>query len=84
MASPSSVITLGYGSWGSVNLVPTLGYGINAVIAVTRSPTYRPGFGLPGDSYRPTAPATPVSPRPAFARNPASTYRPGNPLTIGE
>jgi hypothetical protein len=27
MASPSSVITFGYGSWGSVNLVPTLGFG---------------------------------------------------------
>ena len=26
-ASPSSVLTLGYGDWGSVNLVPTLGYG---------------------------------------------------------
>lgn len=27
MASPSTVITLGYGSFGSVNLVTTLGYG---------------------------------------------------------
>lgn len=31
MASPSTVITLGYGSFGSVNLVPTLGYGISQV-----------------------------------------------------
>lgn len=28
MASPSTVITLGYGSFGSVNLLPTLGYGV--------------------------------------------------------
>jgi hypothetical protein len=28
MASPSTVITLGFGSFGSVNLLPTLGYGI--------------------------------------------------------
>ena len=34
MASPSTVITLGYGTFGSVNLVPTLGYGSSAVIAV--------------------------------------------------
>lgn len=27
MASPSTVITLGFGSFGSVNLLPTLGYG---------------------------------------------------------
>lgn len=27
MSSPSTVITLGYGSFGSVNLIPTLGYG---------------------------------------------------------
>lgn len=26
MASPSTVITFGYGSFGSVNLVPTLGF----------------------------------------------------------
>ena len=73
MASPSTVISEGFGSWGSVNLLPTLGFGINTLIPVTRSPTYRP-----------TAPATPTSPRPAFARNPASTYRPSNPLPISE
>lgn len=27
MASPSTVLTLGYGTFGDVNLVPTLGYG---------------------------------------------------------
>lgn len=27
MASPSTVITMGYGSFGSVNLIPTLGFG---------------------------------------------------------
>lgn len=30
--SPSSVISLGFGSWGSVGLVLTLGLGINAVV----------------------------------------------------
>jgi hypothetical protein len=30
MASPSTVITMGFGSFGSVNLLPTLGYGIGA------------------------------------------------------
>ncbi len=28
MASPSTIITLGFGSFGGVNLLPTLGYGI--------------------------------------------------------
>ncbi len=32
MASPSTVLTRGYGSWGGVNLLPTLGYGIGAAI----------------------------------------------------
>lgn len=35
MASPSTVITLGYGSFGSVNLVPTLGYGIGVAVEST-------------------------------------------------
>lgn len=35
MASPSTVITLGYGSFGSVNLLPTLGYGSNNSNPVT-------------------------------------------------
>jgi hypothetical protein len=35
MASPSTVITLGYGSFGSVNLVPTLGYGISTAVIVS-------------------------------------------------
>ena len=29
-ATPSTVITMGYGSFGSVNLLPTLGYGQGA------------------------------------------------------
>lgn len=33
-ASPSTVITLGYGSFGSVNLVPTLGYGIGEPVVL--------------------------------------------------
>ena len=32
--SPSSVITLGYGSWGSTGLVLTLGYGIGVAAVV--------------------------------------------------
>lgn len=27
MASPSTVVSLGYGSFGSINLLPTLGFG---------------------------------------------------------
>jgi hypothetical protein len=32
--SPSSVITLGYGAWGSTGLVVTLGYGIGAAAVI--------------------------------------------------
>lgn len=32
--SIASVATRGYGTWGSVNLVPTLGYGIGAAVAI--------------------------------------------------
>lgn len=41
MASPSTVITEGYGSFGSVNLLPTLGYGIGsgAVVSGTGAAT---------------------------------------------
>lgn len=35
MASPSTVISLGYGSWGTVNDVITLGYGIEEVAVVS-------------------------------------------------
>lgn len=35
MASPSSVLSLGLGSWGSVNLLPTLGYGVGEAVVVT-------------------------------------------------
>ena len=30
MASIATVVTMGYGSFGSVNVLPTLGYGIGA------------------------------------------------------
>jgi hypothetical protein len=39
--SPSSVITLGYGAWGSTGLVLTLGYGIGAAVAETPTPVWR-------------------------------------------
>lgn len=42
MASPSSVLTLGFGPWGSVNLLPTLGYGAVAV-ADSTWPVYAAG-----------------------------------------
>jgi hypothetical protein len=32
--SPSSVISMGYGSWGSPGLVLTLGYGIGAAAVI--------------------------------------------------
>ena len=32
--TPSSVLTMGYGTWGSTGLVLTLGYGIGAAAAV--------------------------------------------------
>jgi len=32
--SPSSVLTMGYGSWGSPGLVLTLGYGIGAAAVI--------------------------------------------------
>jgi len=32
--SISSIITRGYGTWGSVNLLPTWGYGIGAAVVV--------------------------------------------------
>lgn len=45
--SPNSVLTLGLGSWGSVGLVVTLGYGIASVIGppfcVVASQAHVPG-----------------------------------------
>lgn len=35
MASISTIVTLGYGSFGSVNLLPTLGYGIDVAAPPT-------------------------------------------------
>ena len=32
--SPSSVLTIGYGAWGSTGLVLTLGYGIGAAAVI--------------------------------------------------
>ena len=46
MASPSTVITLGFGSFGSVNLLPTLGYGISAVIVVDTPGTTEVGWSF--------------------------------------
>lgn len=58
MASPSTVITLGFGSFGSVNLLPTLGYGIGAAVSSVIGPAgmvagevYRPGM-MAGAGHR--------------------------------
>jgi hypothetical protein len=32
VASPSTVLTMGFGAWGSVNLLPTLGFGQSAAV----------------------------------------------------
>lgn len=38
MASIATVVTMGYGSFGSVNLLPTLGYGIGVGVVATVGP----------------------------------------------
>lgn len=38
MASIATVVTMGYGSFGSVNLLPTIGYGIASAAADTTGP----------------------------------------------
>lgn len=40
-ASPSTVLSEGYGTWGSIYLLPTLGYGIPAQ-AITATTFWRP------------------------------------------
>lgn len=39
--TPSSVLSLGYGAWGGINLLPTMGFGNFQVIA-TSDAFYRP------------------------------------------
>lgn len=34
MASIATVVTRGYGSFGSVNLLPTIGYGVNQAVVI--------------------------------------------------
>lgn len=45
MASPSTVLSLGYGSFGSVNLLPTLGFGAGeeAEVVPDDDNTWNPG-----------------------------------------
>lgn len=45
MSSPSSVLTLGLGSWGSVSDMITLGYGSGAAPAVSGPPDLASLFG---------------------------------------
>lgn len=60
MGSPSAVISLGLGSWGSVNEVITLGYGSSSVVIVagpfraTTGQAYSPGSET-GQAYSPGA-----------------------------
>lgn len=60
-ASISTIVTMGFGSFGSVNLIPTLGYGIGTPVNIVNGPlifpaaaVYRPGAKA-GDIYRPGA-----------------------------
>lgn len=46
MASIATVVTMGFGSFGSVNLLPTLGYGIAAAVQPTGRLEYTIPFGL--------------------------------------
>lgn len=57
--SVSTVVTMGYGSFGSVNKLPTLGYGIGAAVVlvygparVTAAAVYVPG-GKAAAVYQP-------------------------------
>ena len=38
MATPSTVLTQGFGSWGNVNLLPTLGFGIGEALILVYGP----------------------------------------------
>ncbi len=66
MASPSTVLTRGYGSWGSVNEVVTLGYGVGAAAEVHPGGTFtveEPGITFtnridPGKTFTATDPGT--------------------------
>jgi len=61
--SISTVVTMGYGSFGSVNKLPTLGYGIGAAVVlvygparVTAAAVYQPG-AMQAAVYQPGAKA---------------------------
>ena len=41
--SPSSVLTLGLGSWGSVGLLITLGYGVSQAVTAPAEQTWTAG-----------------------------------------
>lgn len=65
--SIATVVTRGYGSFGSINKLPTLGYsqdaGVRGPIRVVAAQLYRPGM-MAGGVFRPGAKA-------------ADVYRPG-------
>lgn len=73
MASIATVVTMGFGSFGSVNLLPTIGYGISETLPPRV--TYRPLVAALPSISRPIAARAPAAVRYAIARA-ASTYRP--------
>lgn len=54
MASVASTITLGFGAWGGVNDLPTLGYGLGAA-PVLPSDLFIATQGASGDTYSQSA-----------------------------
>jgi hypothetical protein len=57
MASPSTVLSRGYGSWGSVNLVITRGLGVGVTTEAVPDP-YRPrSFHRTDDRLRSPTPS---------------------------
>lgn len=56
MASISTVVTMGYGSFGSVNVIPTLGYGAAAEVIQASRRARRPYVAA--DRRSPSIPAS--------------------------
>lgn len=57
MSSPSTILTLGYGSFGSVNLLPTLGYGAGVTADVEEQEVGLGGSGASGEWLYSDAPS---------------------------
>lgn len=70
MASPSTVITLGYGSFGSASLVLTLGFGIGSGATLV----YGPIFAQSAAIYLPGSQASTAA---TFGAAESGVYVPG-------